>query len=210
MGVAYLTVNGGIDYYLSEDSRDYYLTISIHNSLTESANIELGADSIVEQIVSSTGNAGIELVSQNGRVGGVVSISKIPQKSDYIAILKVRKNISPPVLTLISAPSGFFLTKGDAFRGRVNYWQLGLQGVLIFGINLLSMLFIERQKKQTRDELRRVERDFEEKMIKRDADLKKLEDHMSAARKTVHRTKLFSLTLVRNLDASINGMISKE
>lgn len=183
-----LTINGGVYYYISEDKENYLLSLSIYSSLAESSNVEIGFSSPVEAVVASSGTAGIEITNPTGRAGSILSITKIPPRTDYTAIVRGSKTHPLPAPLLISAPTGFILSKGNVFQGRINYWQIAAQAPVVFLLQLIVIQIFKSKISGLNDSLEDNKRK-----------LHRIEGDLSSNRATLYRIKAYTLATIRYL-----------
>ena len=112
----YFSLNGAIDYSVSQDKQFFFVTFYVSNDRSEPADIEIGMSASIEAIVASSGTAGIEILNAAGRVGSILSITKIPPMSDYGAIVRSPVGVSAPVPSLVRAPTGVELHRANPPR----------------------------------------------------------------------------------------------
>ncbi len=158
----YVTLRGGIDYAFYEDKQSFFLTFVISNNRSESANIEIGISSPIDGIVASSGSAGIEILNPAGRVGNILSITKIPPMTDYNAIVRGSNVGTTPTPVLIQAPTGIALNRADPTRGRVNFLQIGAQTacyfIIYFGILVYYLRATRSHSKLLNDKIAEMDK----------------------------------------------------
>jgi hypothetical protein len=152
----YFSLNGAIDYSVSQDKQFFFVTFYVSNDRSEPADIEIGMSASIEAIVASSGTAGIEILNAAGRVGSILSITKIPPMSDYGAIVRSPVGVSAPVPSLVRAPTGVELHRANPPSGRINPRELILQFAIYFSLMFAAFTYFSKRINDTNKQLTEV------------------------------------------------------
>ncbi len=148
----YFTFSGGIDYSVSEDSKNYYICIVVDNNSSDAATIEIGMNIGIDEVVSNTGISGIEILNPTGRAGSILVIGKVPPASEYVAIVRGARGTVVPSPILVSSPRGMALRRADPTRGNINVYQIVANSVaytIIYFLFLVVINYYSRKDRRT-------------------------------------------------------------
>ncbi len=147
----YFTFSGGVDYSVSEDANNYYISVVINNNSPDQVNIEIGMNIGIDGVVSNTGISGIEILNPTGRAGSILVIGKVPPTSEYVAIVKGTKGAVSPSPILVSAPRGMALRRADPTRGNINVYQIAANSAvytIIYFVFLVAINYYSRKNRR--------------------------------------------------------------